>query len=219
MIIWIIIGVVVLGAVVGLLAYLKNKNEYRFKFVLHSRDGHNAEVVKAKITKNPNNKKMEFFTFKNNTSSLSVQQPSRHMDGKAIRDITYDTTGAYVYLTSFAIDDTNSLKKSLNPLQKSLSLYQFQENQRKHPVLDKVGITQIVASVIMVVIVMIGVIYGVGMIVKNSSDMITVTKEMRLTAESLYASSQSQEIVSLKLAEIYASLNGGELVTHLSAQD
>ena len=177
MIITIIVAVGILSVLGGLVWWFLTKNTYKFLFKLTSRDGRVERTVKAKMINDPDNKRIKKFQFKDNPTLLPVREPDAHFNGKAMRRITYNVEGEYVYLKGYKVNEDNYIKSSLEPTPKALALYQMQANQRRNPIVDKAQTFAFISSIIMLILVLGATVYLSYTFAKTSENMVLLSQE------------------------------------------
>lgn len=189
-----------LFAGIGLLVWL-DRQSYKYKFLLLPLNGNNFEIIKAKKMVDKKNKKLKYFSFKNNTSELPIKEPNGLFKGKNIRVISFTPTGDYSYVDKVTADKDNYLKYSLEPEERELALRQFNENQRKYSEVDKTQLAVFFGMIALAVLLMIGIIYSVISFTKNADLFGQLAKENTETTKSLNNIANTNQ----KVAEILSS--------------
>lgn len=202
-IILIIAGVLLTG--VGGLIWWLNSKSWNIRFHLVTSQG--LKEVKGKRITSKTNKSQRFFVFKNNTTKLHIKEPNGYYNGKPTRFITYSPNGDYVYLESFEPDKNNYLKYSLEPEERELSLWRFQENQKSYGSVDKMAIASLFTNIALVVIIAIAVIYSVISFTKNADTFAEIAKNNRETVSEMNGQITAIERISEYQMIIMQNLN------------
>lgn len=210
----IIVGVFLLSSIGGFIWWYLARNTYKYIFELISRDGKNTTSLKAKLVRDPDNNKIKKFAFKSNNTLLSVREPHGHKDGKAVRRITYNMEGEYVYIKGYEVNEKEYLSLSLDPQAKELALYQYQTNQRRNPILDKMSIFTFLSSVIMLFLMLGATVYMGITYSKTSKDMVLIGQENSKSASSI--ASYNELILESNKVFLAASNNLGNYCSGLS---
>lgn len=150
----ILIAALTFISIAGVIIYFYiEKNKYKYRFKIISRDGKSVRTTKAKLVPDPDNPRINRFSFKENPVLLPVREPDAHEDGHPIRRLTFNVEGKYVYLEGYKVNEAEYLQASLTPEAKELSLYQFQANQRRNPIVDKTQLATLISMVILLVLI------------------------------------------------------------------
>jgi hypothetical protein len=153
-----IVGITLFVCVGGLLLWLlANKKKYSFVFLLYSTDLKSSNIIKAKIVKDKNNDKLRHFVFKENNSKLEVREPNGFFNGKPVREITFDNTGDYVYLSKQKSE--GFVNYSMDPTDKNLYLHMMKDNANKYPLIDKSVMMAFAGLIIIGIFIVVGFIY------------------------------------------------------------
>ena len=221
------IVVVVFGLFGVLVWFLNQKQKYRFVFRVWAKDLTSSHLVKGRITIDKNNKNKRSFTFKNNPSVLVMRDPAHWVNGKPERWVVSDESGEYQYLNPVKstfkrdsaevtsgkpIDDTLYMKTRLNPVNKMLSLEQMRNNQERYNPINNAMAGVIFGIIVFGVMLAIGIIYGMGTLVKHSQTLNDNIHTMKDTQSSSAAFMiEFAEIMkesTLNLGYIYGQLQG-----------
>jgi hypothetical protein len=191
--------VLFLGIVAGVIWYGITRAKWKYNFELTTRDGKNSRLIKAKITSDPDNPKIQRFAFKENSSLLMIKEPDGSFEGKPIRRITYNSEGKYVYLTGYSVDEHNYLKMSLKPEARELALYQYQANQRRNPVLDKLQMATLITGVVLFILILGSIVFMSIKFYKASDNVVEISSSL----ETFSNNWKSYTDVSLEINKIF----------------
>jgi hypothetical protein len=161
------------------------KAKWKYNFLLTTRDGKNARILKAKIVADPDNNKIRKFAFKDNDTLLTVREPTGSWEGKPTRKITYNSEGKYTYLKGYAIDEKDYLSISLKPEARELALYQYQANQRRNPVMDKLQLATLITGIVLFILIAGSVIFMSVKFYKASDNIVEVSKSNAIVTDNL----------------------------------
>lgn len=188
-----------LAIVGGIIWYGMTKAKWKYNFLLTTRDGKNGRLVKAKIIQDADNPKIRKFAFKDSDNTLMIQEPNGSFEGKPVRKITYNSEGKYVYLKGYSVDEKDYLSISLKPEARELALYQYQANQRRNPVMDKLQLATLVTGIILFIIILGSIIFMSVKFYKASDNIVEVSKSVQLSTDNLLKSmevrKQGDEII------------------------
>lgn len=167
---FIIIGVLIIIFVIGggAVMWWMSRMAWRYKFLLVTNKGRSCKIIKAKRVVDKRNKNHRYFIFKNNTSELPIKEPNYSFNNESVRLISYTPTGQYVYIDKVDIDKSDYMKYSLEPEERELALWQFNENQKKYSEIDKTQVAIFFGMIALVVIILIGVVYSVVQFTNNA---------------------------------------------------
>ena len=213
-----IVGILLLLGGIALWYFWKKSAGKKYKFLLHSADGKNVNIIDGKVTTNPDNSSDSLFTFSNNPSKLTIRKPTKFIDGTAYREITYDSEGKYCYIESSFND--KKLENALQPDEKQITLFRLKETQEryKNP-MEKFQAITLIAGFIMCLIVIGGVIF---MTIKFSSQIGTIAeiaKDNKAVAEMNGQTMNKMVLVTEQLAVISGTkINNetGDLIRQLT---
>jgi hypothetical protein len=183
-----IIGLSVLAflTIAGLIIWWYiTKNQYRYRFKVISRDGKSVRTTKAKLVRDPDNSRINRFSFKENPVLLEVREPDAHEDGHPIRRLTFNVEGKYVYLQGYKVNEDEYLQASLKPEAKELALYQFQANQRRNPLVDKTQMAMLVSGVILFLLIMGMTIFVTVKFLKAADTVVEITRSLQQSVDGM----------------------------------
>lgn len=208
------IGKWVGGILVALLAisgavlwFLWKRSRNKHKFLLYSKDGLNVRVIGANIKVNKENKADKMFDFPDGNCQLPIDKPTRFLDGKPYREITYDQEGNYCYLKGTTFDE-NKLNLTLHPDEKQIALFRLKEYQERYkdPV-DKFQAISMIMQLIMVFIIAGGCIFCFVKAGTMLDTIAEVVKETNKNAEIAGATTAKQ----LQIMEQMAAMQGATI--------
>ena len=217
---FIIVGVVIFLSLIGVLIWwIATRNRYRFNFRVWSKDLKSSYIVRAKISIDKENKNSRLFTFTNNPSELIMKDPVHWDKGKPERWVIADESGAYQYISPdklVPIDDVDYIRTRLHPIDKQLALEGMRNGQKRYEHTDKVGIIAFISLIVLCAILILGMIYGLGVITKNANsvgDNSRILKDMQMGHDSnTIQILESMKEVTNNLAYIYGQISGNNTI-------
>jgi uncharacterized membrane protein YciS (DUF1049 family) len=218
-----ILGIVLLVFLVvgGIILYYfwKRSAGKKYDFLLYSSDAKTITIVKADVSVNPENVNDKLFTFANNTSKLEIRKPSRFIDGKPYREITFDNEGKYCYLTQTSFDE-KKLEMSLQPEEKQIALFRLKESQEryKNP-MEKLTAITLIAGFIMCLIIIGGVLFCTIKFSSQIGTIAEIAKDNKAVSEMNGQTMNKMVLITEQLAAISGTkmnTNSSDLVRQLS---
>lgn len=206
------VGLVFFLSLGGLVWWIASKSKYRFIFWVWSKDLSSHVTIKAKLAVDPDNKSNRVFRFKNNPSILIMRDPQHWDKNKPVRWVVPDETGEYQYISPVnkllkysdvsekgepilkPIDDARYIKTRLHPVDKQLYCEQIRNNQKRYENKDPVQLATILGLIGLAAVLIIGMIYGIGIQVKNGNAVAENSKVLK-------DSSAAHDAASLKIVE------------------
>lgn len=173
----------------------------KHKFLLYSKDGLNVSIVGASIRANKDNKSDRKFYFPDNQYELEIRKPTRFMNGKPYREITYDQEGKYCYLEGTTFNE-DKLNLTLKPEEKQIALFRLKEYQERYKdPIDKMGAISMIMQLIMVFIIAGGCIFcfvKTGTMLNTISEVVQETnKNAEITGETTAKQLQIMEMMAV----------------------
>lgn len=204
-----IFGSVIVVGVIVFFIYMLKKGGKKFPFVLYSLDGKTSRVIYGRVKTDPANKEKKAFVFKENSSELLIAPPTLYIDRKGHREITYTPDGGLAYIKNKKIDDKLYLEKALMPEEKQITLFRMKENNTRYQnPMNKYQALIMGASLILILLLLIGIIYVTIQFGKNSTLYVTLAKENKETASSNAATTSALKSVAEQLVSVTAALTG-----------
>jgi len=217
----IIAGVFLLFVIVGGIAwYAIVRGKFRFDFRVWSKDLKSSYLAKARISIDKENKNNRLFTFKNNPSRLIMRDPVHWAKGKPERWVIADESGEYQYLApdkTNPIDDKVYMSTRMHPVDKQLAIEGIRNAQKRYETDSKVGLVAFMSLIALCAVLIIGMIYGIGVLTKNANavgDNSRILKDMQVSHDAnTIRILESMQIVTNNLAYIYGQINGDSNVS------
>ena len=172
--------IIFLSIIGGVIWYSMTKAKWKYNFLLTTRDGKNGRLLKAKKIRDPDNPKIVKFAFKDSDNTLMIQEPNGSWEGKPVRKITYNSEGKYTYLKGYSVDEKDYLNISLKPEARELALYQYQANQRRNPVTDKLQLATLITGIILFILILGSIIFMSVKFYKSSDNIVEVSKSLEI---------------------------------------
>lgn len=229
-----IVGFVVLLAI-GLYIFMRmsKKKSFRYPFLLSTRDCKHYTLLFARIITDDKNNKIKKFMFADE-KTIDISQPTTTYNGKPCRQITYNDSGEYVYISDSYVSSkgiatvdkegnpiiiSGSVDKSyhlqeISPQERELIARQIEDNHREYNVLDRAELFQMVGKIIFGVLIMIGIVYMVIQFAKTTDTIaeLQVVNGVNLETMNSIMKYQSQVMEYLLLID-QQNLNGSILRT------
>jgi len=228
--------VVVLFGSIGVFVFVMNRRrKFRFSFRVWSKDLTSSREIKARITIDKENKNKRSFTFKDNFSILIMRDPTHWFNGKAERWVLADESGEYQYMSPVGklltytdqvevngemktvikpIDNIKYLQTRMHPTNKMLALEQMRNNQRRYDGANGAVAAVVFGAIMLGILLAVGIIYGMGTLVKHSD---TVNDNIKVMKETASANSDFM----LKFADVMkeTTLNLGYMIGQMSGDN
>lgn len=212
---WLVIGILVTLFVIGGAGVMwwMSRLAWRYKFLLVTNKGRSARIIKAKRVVDKRNKNHRYFVFKNNTSELPIKEPNFSFNNESVRLISYTPTGQYAYIEKVDIDKDNYMKFSLEPEERELALWQFNENQKKYSEIDKTQVAIFFGMIALVVIILIGVVYSVVQFTNNADLFGKLSEENSKTTQALQGvASTLERLTEIQTGFIVSASNSNNTI-------
>ena len=162
---------------------------------------------------------MLLFTFSNNPSELIMKDPVHWNKGKPERWVVADESGSYQYMSPAGvkpIDDVDYMRTRLHPIDKQLALEGMRNSQKRYETNDKVGLVVFMSLIVLCAILILGIIYGLGVVTKNANsvgDNSRILKDMQMSHDANTIDIlESMKEVTNNLAYIYGQVGGNQSI-------
>lgn len=196
----------------GLLLFFRNQAKKRFPFMVYSKDGKTRYTIFGTIKKDPENPYDQKFFF-DKYPPIKVSEPSAFVDGKPIREVTFNDLGELSYIDTNLKDDKYKTH-NITPEEKQLALNKYKEARRRFEnTMNKYQAAVVIGAFLLILVLILGIIYASVSYANAAKSMGEVAKENSKVSNDLKQIAETNKEVSEQLLKVSAALTSGTNIT------